>query len=129
MVSPRSGTPLYLQVAEDLRDKIRSGVFPPGTRLRPEPRLAAEYDVGRDTVRDALFVLKAEGLIDTRRGFTALIRDAPPRERIWLRPGESVSARMPTPTERSDRDVPPGVPVFVVGDQLYPADRFEFVAR
>jgi DNA-binding FadR family transcriptional regulator len=128
MVSPHSPVPLHQQVSNDLRQRITDGTLPPGTELKAEKDLAHDYNVGKDTIRDALLVLKAEGLIETRRGYRARVRAPIPKERVWLRSGESVTARMPVPAERQEHDIPEGIPVFVVGDSLYPADRYEFYA-
>ena len=40
--------------------------------------------------------------------------------------GEVVWARMPTPQEKKEHGLGDGVPVLVIGDKAYPADRFEF---
>lgn len=55
--------PLYLQISRQIRDQIRSGELPPGTRLPPERRLAAMLGVNRTTVVNAYRELAAEGLI------------------------------------------------------------------
>jgi GntR family transcriptional regulator len=49
-------------VADVLRHHIHAGGYPDG--LPSETELAAEFSVSRNTVREALAVLKAEGLID-----------------------------------------------------------------
>lgn len=55
-------------VADDLRDRIFSGEFPPGARLPSEVEIGAEYGVSRVTVRTALQLLESRGLIDVRHG-------------------------------------------------------------
>ncbi|MGW4353168.1 GntR family transcriptional regulator [Nocardia sp. NPDC004582] len=50
------------QVADVLRQQIHSGAF--DRALPTEPELAAEFAVSRNTVRDALALLKDEGLIE-----------------------------------------------------------------
>jgi len=57
------GLPLYLQISRQIRDQIRSGELPPGTRLPPERRLAAMLGVNRTTVVNAYRELGAEGLV------------------------------------------------------------------
>jgi len=49
-------------VADVLRQQIHAGAYPDG--LPAEQELAAEFFVSRNTVREALTVLKNEGLID-----------------------------------------------------------------
>lgn len=66
-------SPIYLQLATVLRDRIRTREWYTPL-LPPEQELAVEFSVGRDTVRDALAVLRGEGLIEARRGFRACVR-------------------------------------------------------
>jgi GntR family transcriptional regulator len=63
-----SRLPLYRQIEEALRERIRSGVLRPGAQVPTEPELMAEYGVSRATVRQALAGLIAEGLLEIRRG-------------------------------------------------------------
>jgi DNA-binding GntR family transcriptional regulator len=51
-----------LRVARGLRDRLRTGALPPGTLLS-QSDIAATYGVSRIPVRDALYVLAAEGLV------------------------------------------------------------------
>lgn len=60
--------PMYRQIAEDLRQKIESGELRHGNQLPTELELREEYDASRNTVRDAIKVLIARGLIETRPG-------------------------------------------------------------
>ncbi|MGW5418958.1 GntR family transcriptional regulator [Streptomyces sp. NPDC003943] len=55
-------------IAEDLRTQITTGHLKPGERLPPEPQLAARYKVSTPTLRNALALLQAEGLIDKLHG-------------------------------------------------------------
>jgi DNA-binding GntR family transcriptional regulator len=52
----------YLTIADDLRGKIDRGELLPGEQLNLD-RLATEYGVSRPTVRRAVQVLEADGLI------------------------------------------------------------------
>jgi DNA-binding FadR family transcriptional regulator len=56
------------QIVEDLREQILSGELPDGSRLPAERELAAHYDVSGPTVREAIRVLTAMGLVSTRNG-------------------------------------------------------------
>ncbi|MGK5638007.1 GntR family transcriptional regulator [Streptomyces sp. URMC 126] len=58
----------YQQVVDELRSRINSGTYRLGERLPSEDALAAAFDVGRPTLRDALEVLQAEGLVKKRHG-------------------------------------------------------------
>jgi GntR family transcriptional regulator len=64
-----SGTgPMYRQIAEDLRKKIESGELGHGTQLPTELDLREQYDASRNTVRDAVKLLIARRLVETRPG-------------------------------------------------------------
>ena len=52
------------RVADQLREAILHGEFPPGTRLRQE-ELAGRYGASRVPVREALRILESEGLVTT----------------------------------------------------------------
>ena len=63
-----SRLPLYRQIEDALRERIRAGELRPGAQIAPEPELMAQYGVSRATVRQALGGLVAEGLLEIRRG-------------------------------------------------------------
>jgi GntR family transcriptional repressor for pyruvate dehydrogenase complex len=51
-----------------LREMIISGKYSPGAKLPPEPQLAAELGLSRNTVREAVSALSAARVLDVRRG-------------------------------------------------------------
>jgi GntR family transcriptional repressor for pyruvate dehydrogenase complex len=59
---------LYRQIAEQIRNLIRSGEYLPGARLPPERDLAKQLGVSRPSVREALIALEVEGLVEVRIG-------------------------------------------------------------
>ncbi len=61
-------TPIYQQVAAELRRDIGEGEAKPGERLPPAKDLAAVLGVNSNTVLRALRVLRDEGLVEFRRG-------------------------------------------------------------
>ncbi|MGW4568699.1 winged helix-turn-helix domain-containing protein, partial [Streptomyces sp. NPDC004561] len=72
--SQTTDRPLYAQVAALLLDELREGTIPPGERLPGERHLAAHFGVSRETVRQALEVLRRGGLVATdRRGSHATL--------------------------------------------------------
>ena len=73
-----SGRPAYAQVADQLRDDIRSGRFPPGSQLPSYEALMRAYDVSITVVRSAVRELKGEGLVHTHQGKGAFVRDPLP---------------------------------------------------
>jgi GntR family transcriptional regulator len=74
MLNPQSPIPLYRQLADILMAGIRSGDFPPGTRIPSEPQLAKDYGIGRPTVRQAIDVLVRKRLLLRRRGSGTYVR-------------------------------------------------------
>src|ERR1700744_3923567 len=60
--------PLYHQVAGILRQRIEDGVYPVGGRLLAEDELAAEFEVSRATIRQAVGELVMEGRVVRRQG-------------------------------------------------------------
>lgn len=129
-----ASVPMYLQVSDQLRRLIRSGEWPPGHLLPSQAELTDRYGVSVVTVRAAVAVLRAEGLVVTRQGLGSFVRgDLPAGTTIGLVPNhaptttarrwsgedsakavESVHARMPTPQEAQDQRIVAGVPVLVV---------------
>ena len=72
------GEPLYRRVAAELLGELRAGTVPPGERLPGERQLAEHFGVSRETVRQALQLLRLEGLIATdRRGSHAALPGVP----------------------------------------------------
>ncbi|MGW2822374.1 GntR family transcriptional regulator [Streptomyces sp. NPDC001443] len=76
--TPTEGGTLYWQVATALLGELRDGTIPPGERLPGERRLAERFGVSRLTVRQALEVLRHDGLVATdRRGSHATLAGRP----------------------------------------------------
>jgi DNA-binding FadR family transcriptional regulator len=61
------------QIVDDLRRQILNGDLPNGSRLPAERELAAQYDVSAPTVREAVRVLTAMGLLSTRNGSRSVV--------------------------------------------------------
>ena len=59
---------LYQAVAERIARSIASGQYRKGDRLPAERDLAAQYDVSRPTVREAIIALEIDGLVEVRVG-------------------------------------------------------------
>jgi GntR family transcriptional regulator, transcriptional repressor for pyruvate dehydrogenase complex len=58
----------YVQVADQIRERIVLSELKPGERLPPEAELCSLFGVSRSTVREALRTLASQGLIETARG-------------------------------------------------------------
>jgi GntR family transcriptional regulator len=68
MLNPLSPIPLYHQLANIILEKIRSGEYPPGSRILSEHQLAARYGVGRPTARQATEFLVRKRILMRKRG-------------------------------------------------------------
>ncbi len=72
-----SKTPLYRQVADQIRGRIVEGVLPGGHRLPSERELARELGVNRTTVVNAYGALAADGLVEGRVGVGTVVLGRP----------------------------------------------------
>lgn len=70
---------LYRQVAQRLRQDITEGRYRPGDLLPSEAELARHFAVSRQTVRQAVAVLRAEALVESEQGRGTYIRRPPIR--------------------------------------------------
>jgi GntR family transcriptional regulator len=69
----------YARIADELREKIASRDIKPGGQLPSELELRGRYNASRNTVLDAIRILKDEGLVETRpgQGWFATVRIVP----------------------------------------------------
>jgi GntR family transcriptional regulator len=73
---PRGSLPA--QVADILRQRIASGAISPGAQLPSEPKLAEAFKVSRNTVREAIRLLRTDGVLVARRGAGTFVRAGTP---------------------------------------------------
>ena len=73
--SEKHGT-LYAQVANVLRQRIRSGQWAAGDQLPTLDELEREFQVARVTLRQALTLLEADGMIWRKRGLGTFVSDS-----------------------------------------------------
>ena len=78
------GRPAYLRIADELRDQIRAGRYPAGAKLPTMANLSAAYGVSEIVVRQAISILRGEGLVETRRGGGTVVRVLPPVRRVAM---------------------------------------------
>lgn len=64
----------YERIANDLRERIRSGDLAPGDQLPNEQLLLTDYKVSLPVVRQALDLLESEGLVDRLHGRGTYVR-------------------------------------------------------
>lgn len=128
MIDPSADRAVFRQLADLLRSRILTGELSPGASLPSELRMAQEYGLSRTSVRQAVAILRSEGLVVVERPRGTFVRQAELSETVMLRKGDTASARMPNPTERRELDLGDGVPVLVVtradgSIELYAGDR------
>ena len=121
-------------VADQLREQILDGTYPPGAQLPTEAQLAEAYRCGRDMVRDAIAALRAEDLIVTERGRRTTVTPALARKVVLVPAGTIVTARMPLRPELASLGCRASTPLLVVmtpgaATQTYPSDRVEIAFR
>ncbi|MCS6908055.1 MAG: GntR family transcriptional regulator [Anaerolineales bacterium] len=78
----RSGQPIYLQIVEQIRQKVASGELKPGDQLPTVRQLAAELRVNFNTVARAYRLLDEAGLISTQHGRGTYIWETPSPETL-----------------------------------------------
>lgn len=76
----RDSRPLYEQLAELVRRRIGSGQLHAGERLPGEHELAASLGVSRPSLREALKILQALGIVAVRHGSGVYVTAADPSE-------------------------------------------------
>jgi GntR family transcriptional regulator len=67
-IDPRSHIPLYLQIADGVRQAVAAGVYRPGETLPSLRVMALDAQVNPNTVQRAYDLLAREGLVYARRG-------------------------------------------------------------
>jgi GntR family transcriptional regulator len=80
-----SASPLYAQVADAMRERIVKGIWMIDAQIPTLPALASEFEVGLITVRQAVQLLKSEGLLVPKQGQGTYVLSKPethPRMRV-----------------------------------------------
>lgn len=67
------------EAIEQIRNLIRSGAAPPGSRLPPENELAAQLGLSRNSMREAVKALEMVRVLDVRRGDGTYVTSLEPR--------------------------------------------------
>src|SRR2546427_6074384 len=76
-VTDEDRRPLSRRIADQLRDQIGRGGLKPGDRLPSARELAALHGAARNTAREAISILRNEGLVDAQHGRGAFVRQRP----------------------------------------------------
>ncbi len=83
-VDPHSPIPLYHQIYLDLRQMIQRRIILPGGLLPPEMEICQAYNVGRQTVRQAIARLVDEDIVERFAGRGTFIREQPSHTQFFL---------------------------------------------
>jgi GntR family transcriptional regulator len=73
VLNPAAGQPLYLQLIQQIRHAIETGVLQPGDALPGLRVLAQELVVSPNTIVKAYAELESDGLIEIRHGSGAYV--------------------------------------------------------
>ncbi|HEY4440264.1 MAG TPA: GntR family transcriptional regulator [Candidatus Elarobacter sp.] len=75
-VDPHGGSPIYVQLADQIKRAIAVGALAPGERLPTVKALAIDLKVNANTVARVYRELEQEGVIATAPGRGSFVRDA-----------------------------------------------------
>jgi GntR family transcriptional regulator, transcriptional repressor for pyruvate dehydrogenase complex len=65
---------MSVQIADQIRSSILTAAFAPGEKLPPERELAELFGVSRPSVREALNILAASGLVESHQGGGTIVK-------------------------------------------------------
>lgn len=77
VISQTDGRPMYLQIIEQIKNRIAVGDWPRGHELPSIRQLAVTLRVSVITVKRAYFELEREGVIVTQHGKGSTVADTP----------------------------------------------------
>lgn len=69
-----TSTPIYLQIIEEFKRQIATGLLKPGDKLPSQRDLAADLKVNANTVQRAYREMEILGLVETQRGQGTFVR-------------------------------------------------------
>jgi GntR family transcriptional regulator len=81
----RSGSPIYIQIMEQIRQLVASGELQPGDQLPTVRQLATDLRINWNTVARAYKLLDEAGLISTQQGRGTY---------VWDKPSEAVTLKL-----------------------------------
>jgi DNA-binding GntR family transcriptional regulator len=69
--------PKYAQVVAEIKRRIESGQYAPGSLLPSEHQLVESFGVSRPTIVKSLSALRQDGWIETQQGKGSFVRGRP----------------------------------------------------
>ena len=85
LLNPSSGTPLYVQLQQQIQMRILAGQLERGTQLPSVRDLSVELHVNPLTVAKVYQLLERDGFVETRRGLGTFVLHQPPALRLEAR--------------------------------------------
>ena len=85
LLNPTSGVPLYLQLQQQLQQRILSGQLPDGAPLPSVRELSAQLHINPLTVVKVYQNLEKTGFVETRRGIGSFVSHQSPALRMDAR--------------------------------------------
>jgi len=82
VIDYRSGVPIYLQIVEQVRQRVSAGELRPGDQLPTVRQMATDLRVNFNTVARAYRLLDEAGLISTQQGRGTYIWEGPTEETL-----------------------------------------------
>jgi GntR family transcriptional regulator len=103
-LNPSSGTPLYVQLVEQLKHLIETGAISAGEQLPSVRRMAEELLINPNTVVRAYRDLEAEGMLVLKHGSGVFVRDSVVARADLMRRAEPIIRTAVTRLESLDLD-------------------------
>jgi GntR family transcriptional regulator len=128
-VYDRSRVPLYIQVASVMRRRIETKQWLPGQKISTLVELEREFEVARVTIRQAIDILREEGLLRSQQGRGTFVAEKPV-SRYWFKLGTNWDALVETIKDNVPRSIkvdnPPPFPT-LREDEGEPASKYVFM--
>ena len=74
-INRSAARPVYVQLADLLRQKILDGAYRPGEKLPSEAMLVKDYQVSPMTVRRAINLMAAQNIVSTAQGRGTFVKE------------------------------------------------------
>ena len=91
-VDPHGGSPIYIQLSEQIKRAIAIGALTPGERLPTVKALAIDLKVNPNTVARVYRELEQEGVIATAPGRGSFVRENETVENVQRAASDTVTA-------------------------------------
>ncbi len=91
-----NNTPIYIQIAEFLYQKILSGEYENGSRIPSVRDMAVALEVNPNTVTRSYMILQEEGVIENRRGIGYFTNEDAGRIVLEKKQKEFLDTEVPT---------------------------------